>query len=165
MEKKSTLISKIKKLWENDKIRFLFTSGFNTVIGTLLSLLFSYLLLNVWKSSENVVIWFFKLNLPLTISFILAFPVSYTTQTLIAFRQEWKLKKLLIFPLSSIPNYILQQIFYFIWKAIFSLFTLSAGLIDKILYILAPLSALPIMYFVIRFIVKTKKDNNSQPNE
>ncbi len=166
MEKqKTTLKEKIIKCWENDKIRFLFVSAFNTFIGLLLSFLFSYLIVSVWKGNENVKIWFFSLNLPLTISFILGLPISYTTQALIAFRQKWKWKKLAIFPLSSIPNYALQQLFYFIWKKIFLLMHLSSQIIDKILYILAPLCALPIMYFVIRFIVRVKKDNNLSNQE
>lgn len=164
-ENKSTFKQKIKKLWENDKIRFLFVSGFNTFVGLLLSLLFSFLLTSVLKTNENVKIWFFSLNLPLTFSFILGFPLSYTTQALIAFRQKWQWKKLAIFPLTSIPNYGLQQLFYFIWKHIFSLTNLSADLVDKILYILAPLCALPIMYFIIRFFVRTNKNNKSEPNE
>ena len=165
MENKKTFKEKLINLWNNDKIRFLFVSGFNTLIGLILSLLFSFLLVKVWKSPENIKIWFFNLNLPLTISFIIGLPISYTTQSLIAFRQQWQWKKLAVFPLSSIPNYLLQQLFYFIWKEIFLLFSISGAIIDKIIYILAPLCALPIMYFIIRFIVKTKKDNNSTQQE
>ena len=166
MEKQKTKFAeKIKQLWENDKIRFLFTSAFNTFIGLILSFLFSFLIVQVWHGNENVKIWFFQLNLPLTISFILGLPISYTTQALIAFRQKWRWKKLAIFPLSSIPNYALQQLFYFIWKEIFLLMHISSDLIDKILYILAPVCALPIMYFIIRFIVKVKKDNNLDNQE
>lgn len=160
-KKKNIFIEKIVKLWENDKIRFLFVSGFNTLVGLTLSLLFSYLLLKVFNTQENVNIWFIKLNLPLTFSFILGFPLSYTTQAIIAFRQKWEWKKLAIFPLSSIPNYALQQLFYFIWTKIFILIGINSVFIDKILYILAPLSALPVMYFIIRFFVKTKKDNQT----
>ena len=71
MEKQKTKFAeKIKQLWENDKIRFLFTSAFNTFIGLILSFLFSFLIVQVWHGNENIKIWFFQLNLPLTISFI-----------------------------------------------------------------------------------------------
>ena len=45
MEKQKTKFAeKIKQLWENDKIRFLFVSAFNTFVGLILSFLFSFLI-------------------------------------------------------------------------------------------------------------------------
>jgi len=44
-KKKNIFIEKIVKLWENDKIRFLFVSGFNTLVGLILSLLLIAVLL------------------------------------------------------------------------------------------------------------------------
>ena len=66
------------------------------------------------------------------------------------FRTKWSFKRFLRYPLSSIPNLILTSLFICLFSGII-------GIDPYISYVLAPICALPIMFFIIRFLVKPIK--------
>jgi len=136
--------------WEKPFIRFLFVGGINTVLGYVTTLFLRY----TWFMDQPK--WFMVpwseepiLDVSNTIMFILLFPVSYTLQTLLSFRTSWQLKRLLLYPLTSIPNYVLQQGFIFIFETGF-------GLPFEIAYAFSAILPIPIMYVIIRYFVVSK---------
>ena len=144
------------KLWEKEPIRFIFVGGLNTLIGLVLTLLFRYLFDNVFYWNPKVD--FLGMDIPNLISFIIGLPIAYTTQTLIAFRIKWAWVRFARYPLSSIPNLILQQ-------GGISLFETILHIQEQISYILATIIALPIMFFIIRFLVRPIKSSKISKSE
>jgi hypothetical protein len=84
--------------------------------------------------------------------FMILFPLSYTLQAVLAFRQTWQWKRLLLYPLSSIPNYLLQQGFIFLFETVFNIQPIFA-------YGLAAIFPIPLMYLVVKFLVGGSKKN------
>jgi hypothetical protein len=82
--------------------------------------------------------------------FMVLFPVSYTLQAVFAFRQPWQWRRLLVYPVSSIPNYLLQQGFIL-------LFETSLSIPPVVAYGLAAILPIPIMYFVVKFLIGNNK--------
>ncbi len=145
----------IRQLWEKAFFRFIIVGGFNTVLGIIvtsaLRLMFDYLI-GYNPKWDFILLWFLKLqiDLPGLIMFVALLPVAYTTQAIYAFRAKWSIKRLAIYPLSSIPNFILQQGFIY-------LFEIVLGVNPYISYTLAGILPIPIMFFIIRFLVKPKQ--------
>ncbi|MFZ9781842.1 MAG: GtrA family protein [Bacilli bacterium] len=151
--KPNTFLYRIEKLawqfWEKPFIRFLFVGGVNTVLGYLTTLLLRYTLFITdpkWILFPGLV----EIDASNTVMFLLLFPVSYTLQALLAFRQRWQWQRLLVYPFTSIPNYLLQQGFIFVFENLFSL-------PPTISYALSAILPIPLMFFVIRFFVTTQK--------
>lgn len=119
--------------WDKEFFRFLFSSGLNTVVGYAVTLLFGVLLglADPW---------------PTVLNFLLCFPFAYTTQTLIAFRSKWELRRMFAYALTALPNMLIQWIMTII---------LPEGSMNEIIrYAVINIIPLPIMFFIIRFIVK-----------
>ncbi len=144
--------SLIRVLWEQESIRFVFVGGINTVLGIVVSIFTRYIFID-----SNLLIkfsfWFMEFDIPNLVSFVVLLPVAYTMQALIAFRSKWEWKRLAVYPLTSIPNLLLQQTGIY-------LFTKWTGNAD-LSYILAAIAILPIMFFIIRFFVKPLKNRRS----
>jgi putative flippase GtrA len=137
------------QFWEKSFFRFLLVGGINTVLGYLTTLLLRY----TWFINDPKWVIFdglFEFDVANTIMFLLLFPVSYTLQALFAFRTKWQWQRLLLYPLSSIPNYLIQQGFIFVFETVL-------GIPPTITYALAAILAIPLMYFVIKFLVKPSK--------
>jgi putative flippase GtrA len=149
-QKPNTLMYRLEDLiyfwWEKSFVRFLIVGGLNTALGYLTTMLLRYTIFfdnPKWIIiPENLVF-----DKPNTIMFLLLFPISYSLQARLAFRTKWQWQRLLLYPLSSIPNYVIQQGFIFIFDSVL-------GLLPAITYALAAVLAIPIMFFVIRFFVK-----------
>jgi putative flippase GtrA len=134
--------------WEKSFVRFLLVGGLNTGLGYITTLLLRY----TWFLQDPkwvIIAGQIEIDAANTVMFLLLFPVSYTLQARLAFRSPWKWQRLLVYPLSSIPNYLIQQGFIFLFESIF-------GLTPAIAYALAAIFAIPLMFFVIRFLVKPK---------
>ena len=140
-------------LWEKPFIRFLFVGGMNTVLGYLTTVLLRYTLFidqPKWTLVETLV----ELDAANTVMFILLFPVSYSLQALLAFRTQWTWKRLFLYPLTSIPNYLIQQACIFLFED-------WLGIIPVIAYALSAILPIPIMFFVVRFFVTSQKSKTS----
>ena len=152
----------IYKLWEKSFVRFVVVGGFNTLLGIIVTYILRYTFDNLIGYNPKwdfVLLWFLNLqiDIPGLIMFIGLLPVSYSTQAIWAFRTKWSFKRLAIYPLSSIPNFILQQGFIY-------LFEIVLGVNPYISYALAAILPIPIMFFIIRFLVKpTQKAEQDVP--
>ena len=142
------------QFWEKSFFRFLVIGGLNTLLGILVVsiLRFTFDHWIGYNPKWDFAIWFLnvEIDLPNLIMFVSLMPVAYTTQTIWAFQSKWSWKRLLIYPLSSIPNFLLQQLFIFLFEA-------QLHVNPYISYVLASILPIPIMFFIVRFLVSNKK--------
>ena len=135
-------------LLDHSFIRFLLAGGLNTALGYGTTLLLRY---TVFVNEPKWILPFgFELDGANTVMFLLLFPVSYTIQALFAFRTAWSWKRLFLYPLSSIPNYVIQQSFIFIFESVLMV-------PPEISYALSAIAAIPIMYVIIKLLVVKKR--------
>ena len=135
-------------LLDHSFIRFLLAGGLNTALGYGTTLLLRY---TVFVNEPKWMLPFgFELDGANTVMFLLLFPVSYTIQALFAFRTTWSWKRLFLYPLSSIPNYVIQQSFIFIFESVLMV-------PPEISYALSAIAAIPIMYVIIKLLVVKKR--------
>jgi putative flippase GtrA len=138
------------RLWEQSFFRFLVVGGINTALGYLLTLLLRFGFFSEdpkWVLLPKIL----EFDVSNTIMFMVLFPVSYTLQAVLAFRQKWQWRRLVIYPLSSIPNYLLQQGFILLFETVL-------GIPYIIAYGLAAILPIPLMYVVIKYLIgQTKK--------
>jgi putative flippase GtrA len=158
---KKHMFAKLEKvfwqLWEKSFIRFIVIGGFNTLLGIIVVNLLRWLFENVFFINAKWVftIWFLTLeiDIPGVIMFVGLLPVAYTTQALWAFRSRWTLKRLAIYPLSSLPNFVMQQGFIYLFETVL-------GVPYWYSYVLATILPIPVMFFIIGFLVSNKNDRN-----
>jgi len=138
----------IKKLLSKEIIRFLIGGGVNTLMGgILIPLIFRQIL-----TTQSIVIGSITLDLPLTIGYLIWFTFAYLIQVKFVFKTKFYWKRYCIYPFSQIPNYLLNQLFLY-------LFGTLAALPHLVSYVLAALCPIPIMFVIIRLIVKPLKKN------
>lgn len=160
----------IRKLYAKEAIRFLFWGAINTLFTYLLTQLVNYAIFVPNKlnptpifadSSEAILIEIGnKFSIPYIIAFVISIPVSYTTNALFAFKQEWKWVRLCRYPLSSIPNFIVNL--FGIW-----LFNIVLSWPYFIATFIAAIIPLPVMFFINKFLVgpiKLNKKNKESEN-
>jgi uncharacterized membrane protein YesL len=101
-KKETTLGYKLESIfwifWEQSFFRFLVVGGVNTVLGYLLTLLLRFGLFSEdpkWVLLPNIL----EFDVSNTVMFIVLFPVAYTFQAVFAFRQPWRFRRLMIYPL------------------------------------------------------------------
>jgi putative flippase GtrA len=152
-KKESTVGFKIEsiywKLWETSFFRFLVVGGVNTMLGYLLTLVlrFGFFSENPkWVLLANIL----EFDISNTVMFMILFPVAYTLQAVFAFRQPWRFRRLMIYPLSSIPNFLLQQGFILLFETGLSIPYIFA-------YGFAAILPIPLMYLVVKFLVGQSK--------
>ena len=154
-KKETTLGFKLEsffwRLWDQSFFRFIVVGGVNTALGYILTLLLRLGLFSdqpKWVLLPNIL----EFDLSNTVMFMILFPVSYTLQAVLAFRQPWRFRRLVIYPLSSIPNYLLQQGFILLFETALSIPYILA-------YGLAAIIPIPLMYLVVKFLIGNVKKN------
>ena len=154
-KKETTLGFKLEsffwRLWDQSFFRFIVVGGLNTALGYILTLLLRVGLFSdqpKWVLLPNIL----EFDLSNTVMFMILFPVSYTLQAVLAFRQPWRFRRLVIYPLSSIPNYLLQQGFILLFETALSIPYILA-------YGLAAIIPIPLMYLVVKFLIGNAKKN------
>ena len=50
--------------------------------------------------------------------FVCLLPVAYTLQAKISFQTKWEWRRLAVYPLSSIPNFICQELFIWLFEVV-----------------------------------------------
>lgn len=130
------IMRKVNYLKEKEFFRFLVIGGLNTIIGYTVTLFLFYILKLDYRVSQ-------------ILNFILCFPIAYTLQVRYAFCTKWCFKRLCIYPISSLPNFGLQ------------LLTLIScvdflGIPEYIAYLISYVVPIPIMFFVVKFLVSPK---------
>ena len=137
------------RLWEQSFFRFLVVGGANTLLGYILTLGLRLSFFSEepkWVLLPNILAF----DVSNTVMFLILFPVSYTLQAVFTFRQPWRFRRLAIYPLSSIPNYLLQQGFIL-------LFEIGFNVPYIITYALAAILPIPLMYLVVKILVTNAK--------
>ena len=129
--------------------RFLIVGGINTLMGGILIPLIFNLVFNLGEISFLTL----SLDLPLTLGYLIWFSFAYLIQIKFVFNSRFELKRYLIYPLSQIPNYLINSLFLFVFDSILNLPSWLA-------YGLAAIFAVPVMFIIVRIIVKTKPKSN-----
>lgn len=128
--------------------RFLIVGGINTLMGGILIPL-------IMKEGFGLTSFTFlalTLDLPLTVGYLVWFSFAYLINIKYVFKSRFELKRYLMYPLSQIPNYIINSIFVYIFLNVVNLPSFVA-------YPASAILAVPIMFIVVRFIVKTKNED------
>lgn len=143
----SQLYALIKKYWHYEIIRFLFVGGINTAFG---GFALPFIIRLVIPQFDHWTLLGVQINIPITIGYLLWFTPAYLLQVFISFQSHPEWKRYAIYPFTQIPNYALQQSFFYTISIIL-------GWMDIIAYGLSAILPIPIMFFLVRLIVKTKK--------
>lgn len=145
--KEDTLLGRIEalfwKLYNKEPLRFVFWGGINTLITIINTIILNFFLINnQWQTKLLGRI----IDIPFIICFIIGIPIAYTTHTLFTFKVKWSWKRLLCYPLSSIPNFILQSGFIYLFGEILD-FNMN------LVYVLSMILPLPIIFLITKIIV------------
>lgn len=146
--KENSLLGKIEKLfwslYNKEPLRFIFWGGINTLITLINTIVLNFFLQSVsWETK----LLGRAVDIPFIICFIIGIPIAYTTHTLFTFKVKWSWKRLIRYPLSSIPNFILQSGFIYLFGEIVNLDV-------NLVYVLSAVLPLPIMFFINKFLVE-----------
>ena len=117
-------------------------SGINTAIGYLATLFFRYVI----GLGDPF---------PTILNFLCCFPLAYTFQCKLAFRQKWQLPRMFAYALTAVPNLAMQWILTI-------LIAESLGIPGWLREVMINIIPLPVMFFVIRFIVTPLKNMKKQ---
>jgi putative flippase GtrA len=142
----------IPKLWSSNFIRFLFIGGINTILGFVLTIILRESFFS--SSAKWMVLGFIEFDLANSVMYVMLFPISYTLQALVTFRTRWSLKRLIRYPISSIPNYALNQVFIFLFETLWSFSVVVS-------YGLSAILPIPIMFIIIKLLVVEKKSKST----
>lgn len=123
-----------------EMFRFLIAGAINTLMG---GILIPFILSKFIRLD-------FIIDIPLILGYLCWFTFAYFIQIKFVFNSTFEWKRFWAYPLSQIPNLLLNLGF----KYVFSLFINS----NFITYVLAALLPIPIMFFIVRFIVKNNKE-------
>lgn len=142
------------KLYNKEPLRFVFWGGINTLITLVNTILLNFIFSQVDWSSKFLGR---TIDIPFIIAFIIGIPIAYTTHTIFTFKVKWSWKRLARYPLSSIPNFLLQSGFIYLFGEVMSFDS-------NLTYILSAVLPLPIMFVINKFLInpiKTKKNVNN----
>ena len=142
-----------------EMIKFVIVGGVNTLMG---GILIPYLFQFILKTYE-IDLWGFTLDLPLIFGFLVWFTAAYFLQIKFVFKCNFEWKRFLLYPLTQIPNLLLNQGLLFLFKDVLGI-TVWDNLISRVL---AAGLALPIMFILVRLVVKPfqKKKEGEIENE
>ncbi|MFZ7121904.1 MAG: YfhO family protein [Eubacteriaceae bacterium] len=134
---KEKIKNNIRIFLEKEFVRFLIVGGINTIIGYLVTLFLFYIIKFDYLTSQ-------------LLNFVICFPIAYSLQAIYAFRTKWSFKRLLIYPLSSLPNWVIQFATLILCVEVFSIE-------EYLSYLISYIVPIPIMFFVVKFLVKPFK--------
>lgn len=123
--------------WAKEFVRFLVAGAINTAIGYLVTIFFA----RVVGLPDPV---------PTILNYIFCFPIAYTIHARLAFRTPISKARMLAYLFTSLPSYFLGVGFTL-------LFVNYLHIPGEIGYLMAYVCPVPIMFFIIRFIVKPGK--------
>lgn len=131
-------------------IKFVLVGGVNTLIGgILLPQLFQIL-----TGEQSFILFdFFVIDMPIIYGFLVWFTAAYYLQIRFVFRCKWDWRRFCIYPLTQIPNIAINQILLYLFKDVLKI-TVWDNLIARAL---AAGCALPIMFVLVRLVVKPLK--------
>ena len=159
-KKEESFLGKIEslfwKLYNKEPLRFIFWGGINTLITLINTCLLNFIFSQIDWSTKFLGR---TIDIPFIIAFIIGIPIAYSTHTIFTFKVKWSWGRLARYPLSSIPNFLLQSGFIYLFGVVLQL--------DEYLsYILSAILPLPIMFVINKFLInpiKIKKNINNDP--
>lgn len=140
-----------------EMLRFVIIGGINTLLGgILIPFVFEMLL----GEQSFTLFNFFVFDMPMNYGFLVWFTFAYYLQIKFVFKCDWNWKRYFIYPLTQIPNLIINQVLLWLFKDVCKI-TVWNNLIARGL---AAVIALPIMFLLIRLVVKplTKKSKKNE---
>ena len=146
-ENKFIVFLKNHRLVIIELVRFVLVGGINTLVG---GILIPYLFQLLTGEQSYLVFNFFVIDMPIIYGFLVWFTAAYFLQIKFVFKCKWDWKRFAIYPLTQIPNMILNQVLLFLFKDV-----LNITILDNLLArVLAAGCALPIMFIIVRLVVK-----------
>ena len=122
--------------WKYEFFRFVVIGGINTLMGSILIPWVYAKLFNLQTGS-----------LELVLSYFTWFTFAYLLQVNVVFNSKWEWRRYLLYPLTQIPNLSLNALFLWIFKDLLKW--------SPILYYpIAGILPIPIMFFLVRYVVK-----------
>lgn len=128
------------------------------------SSVFRFILIGVFNTIHNFVWYnmFLFLKIPyqvaFTLAFIIAMTASFFLNTKFTFNTKPTLKKFIQFPVTALPNFLISQVGLFILVGLMNFEKGISGL-------LASLVAIPITFFVTKFILTKDDEKESSVNQ
>ncbi|MBQ9730683.1 MAG: hypothetical protein IJV94_00990 [Bacilli bacterium] len=146
------MIKFIKKLLSIEFVKFVIAGGLNTLFGgILIPFLFSFA-----NTIPDLVIGnIFVFSVSLLIGYIIWFPFAYTLQVKFVFNTKWDWSRLGGYALTQVVNLFVNQLMLYLFKNVLGI-TLLNGLVSLAL---AAFVTIPIMFVLVRLVVKKKESN------
>lgn len=146
------MIKFIKKLLSIEFVKFVIAGGLNTLFGgILIPFLFSFANTIPDLQIGNI----FVFSVSLLIGYLIWFPFAYTLQVKFVFNTKWDWSRLGGYALTQVVNLFVNQLMLYLFKNVLEITALN-GLVSLVL---AAFVTIPIMFILVRLVVK-KKENN-----
>ncbi|MDY4788397.1 MAG: GtrA family protein [Bacilli bacterium] len=138
------MINFIKKVLSLEIVKFLIVGGINTLMG---GILIPYLVRLFLQGEPR----FYGIDISLTVGYLIWFTFAYLLQVKYVFNTNFNIKRYLLYPLTQIPNYLINQGFLYLFEKVLKLSSLIS-------LFLAAILAVPIMFIIVRLVVKDKHE-------
>lgn len=138
------MINFIKKILNLEIVKFLIVGGINTLMG---GILIPYLVRLILQDEPH----FYGIDISLTIGYLVWFSFAYLLQVKFVFNTTFNIKRYLLYPLTQVPNYLINQGFLYLFEKVLKLSSLISLFLSAIL-------AVPIMFIIVRLVVKDKHE-------
>ena len=143
------MIKFIKKLLSIEFVKFVIAGGLNTLFGgILIPFVFSFT-----NTIPDLVIGkIFVFSVSLLIGYVIWFPFAYTLQVKFVFNTKWDWSRLGGYALTQVVNLFVNQLMLYLFKNVLGI-TILNGLVSLAL---AAFVTIPIMFILVRLVVKKK---------
>jgi putative flippase GtrA len=146
------MIKFIKKILSIEFVKFIIAGGLNTLFGgILIPFIFSFA--DIIPDIQIGKIFVFSMSL--LIGYLIWFPFAYTLQVKFVFNTKWDWSRLGGYALTQIVNLFVNQLMLYLFKNVLGI-TLLNGLVSLAL---AAFVTIPIMFVLVRLVVKKKQSN------
>lgn len=143
------MIKFIKKLLSIEFVKFVIAGGLNTLFG---GILIPFLISFANTIPDLVIGKIFVFSVSLLIGYVIWFPFAYTLQVKFVFNTKWDWSRLGGYALTQVVNLFVNQLMLYLFKNVLGI-TLLNGLVSLAL---AAFVTIPIMFILVRLVVKKK---------
>lgn len=137
----------LKKVFASELVRFLIGGAINTLMG---GILLPYLYEQIFGLQILFVFLGTKTYVSLLVGYLIWFSFAYLIQIKFVFRSRFVLKRFIAYPFTQIPNFLINNLFLHFFRNIL----VWPSLIS---FCLAAILTVPIMFVLVRFVVKAKE--------
>ena len=139
----------IKKLMSSEFVKFVIVGGMNTLFG---GILIPYAFSFTNTVPDITIGSIFSFSIALCLGYIIWFPFAYLLQVKFVFNSTWEWKRLGGYVVTQIANLFMNQLLLHLFKNVLNIVMLN-GLVA---FALAALVNVPIMFVLVRLVVKKK---------